>query len=104
MTKEEHDALLQLWGSQFNLDESASPYAPPGEGKRWANKDKVKNIDGMQHAIFVEHNAIVLGIPKDIELIHAGMTWEDEEKAARAKLAWARIPQQFKERAGFVTV
>ena len=101
MTKEEHDALMQLWGSQFNLGPSSSPYAPPAEGNRWSNREKISNVDGMTHALFVEHNAIVLGLEEDIKLINDATKYNDPDKAERASIAWNRIPEEFKAAARF---
>jgi hypothetical protein len=102
LTKEEHDALMQLWGSQFNLVSSDSPYAPPGEGNRWPTKDMVKHIDGFLHPIFVEHNAIILGQPADINTVYEATQYDDDKKADRAKRVWDLIPDDFKTEAAKV--
>lgn len=100
MTKEEHDALFQVWGALFNPVPSTSPYAPPDEGNRWPTKDLIQHIDGFVHgAIEVEHNAIILGLPDDIALIHQATQYDDERKAQRAKAAFARIPAKFVQEA-----
>jgi hypothetical protein len=101
MTKEEHDKLYELWGALFNPVSSTSPYAPPGEGEVHKTKDFIRTIDGFVHgAMEVEHGAIVLGIPKDVRLVYAAMSYDDKEKADRAKRAWSRIPSQYKLEAG----
>lgn len=45
--------LSDVYGSQFNPTASLSPFATPGEGKIWNNKDLVRNDDGMLHPMYV---------------------------------------------------
>ena len=91
MTKEEHDALFQVWGALFNDEGSYSPYASLGVDK-WANRQLIRNMDGMLHPLYVEHNAIVLGIPQDVKFVKAGA----DAGIERAVLAWSRVPERFK--------
>lgn len=101
MTKEEHDKLFQLWGVWFNDIDSDSAYAPPGEGRKHKQKDFVRTIDGRVHeTLTIEHNAIVLGLPEDIKVVYAAMSYDDPRKVERAKAAWKRIPDKYKEEAG----
>jgi hypothetical protein len=92
MTKEEHDALFQLWGSQFNDDKSRSPYAPTHPDNKYPNRELTRNMDGMIHALYVEHNAIILGLSEDIEMVKQAADLGIE----RAISAWNRIPDDFK--------
>lgn len=102
MTKEEHDALMQVWGALFNPVESGSPYAPPGEGARWPTKDLIRNMDGFLHPISVDHNAIILGVPADVHMVWEATQYSDDGKAQRALTVWNQIPEQFKRAAAVV--
>ena len=102
MTKEEHDALFQIWGALFNPVASGSPYAPPDEGNRWPSKDLPQHIDAFTHGLSTDHDAIILGMPDAIHMTYDAMSFDDPVKAARAKKVWALIPAQFKTDAGYV--
>ena len=101
MTKEEHDTLFQLWGAFFNNTHSDSPYAPPTEGNRWPTKEMLRHTNAFSHGQWVDHNAIILGIPEDVKLVYAATQYDDPIKADRARRVWARIPDQYKREAGF---
>jgi hypothetical protein len=91
MTKEEHDALLQVWGALFNEEPSTSPYAITGKDK-WANRQLIRNMDGMQHGLWVDHNAIILGTPWAVDMVKEAKELGSEYAA----LVWERIPDKFK--------
>lgn len=90
LTKEEHDALMQVWGSLFNPVNSESVYARPGE--QIPTKDMLRYTDGSVHSLAVEHAAIILGDPKQVQVVKNAM----DRGSERAELAWRRIPDKFK--------
>jgi hypothetical protein len=95
MTKEEHDALMQLAGAHLNPVYSTSVYAPPGT--QFALKDLNRFTNGTTHEISVEHCAIILGSPDDIKTIKDAM----DRGVDRAIRAWQHIPDEYKIAAGY---
>lgn len=95
MTKEEHDALFQLLGSQVDPVYSTSAYAPPGT--QFPLKDLNRFTNGTMHEMSVEHCAIILGEPDQIKAVKDAV----DRGVERAVRAWSLIPDEYKLAAGY---
>lgn len=95
------DRVNEIWGALFTPVESQSIYRDPdtnGEtapGSLWAEKDFIRNDDGLVHAIYVEHSAL-LGDPdalRRVVLVAAGKgAATDAASVARAKRVLQNVP------------